>query len=187
MIIVGLRAEARIAQALGVPVATGGGTTTGAEHAARYLIAQGAKALISFGLAGGLDPALSAGAILVPHAVIAEGQRFAADGSLAHRLGGPTAHVLLGTADIATTPTTKQRLWRETGASAVDLESGAVARIAAEAGLPFAVLRAVCDTTNHALPPAALAALDSGGAISLPRVIRSVLAEIGRASCRERV
>lgn len=177
MIIVGLRAEARIARALGVPVAIGGGTAAGAERAARHLVAENTKALISFGLAGGLDPALAAGTILVPHTVIAGSRRFAAAESLTRRLGGPTAHVLLGMADVAATPAEKQRLWHETGASAADLESGAVARIAAEAGVPFAVLRAVCDTADHILPPAALAALDSSGAIGPLRVVRSVLAE----------
>jgi adenosylhomocysteine nucleosidase len=76
MIVVGLRAEARIARALGVPVAIGGGTAAGAERAARHLVAENTKALISFGLAGGLDPALAAGTILVPHTVIAGSRRF---------------------------------------------------------------------------------------------------------------
>jgi adenosylhomocysteine nucleosidase len=180
MIIVGLRAEARIARALGVTVAVGGGTAAGAEGAARHLVARGAKVLISFGLAGALDPAIPAGMIVVPHTVIAEGTRFAADESLARRLGGPTTHVLLGAASVAMTPSAKQRLWRETGASAVDLESSAVARVAAGSGLPFAVLRAVCDTANHALPPAALVALDSDGVVGLLRVGGSVLAFPGQ-------
>ena len=36
------------------------------------------------------------------------------------------------------------------GADAVDLESAAVARVAERMGLPFAVLRAVCDTADRA-------------------------------------
>ena len=71
---------------------------------------------------------------------------------------------------------TKRRLSSQTGASAVDLESGAVARVAQRHRLPFAVLRAVCDPAQRTLPPAALAALDSGGGIRLARVLRSVIA-----------
>ena len=41
----------------------------------------------------------------------------------------------------------------QTGAAAVDLESGAVAQIAVRNRLPFAVLRAICDPADRALPP----------------------------------
>jgi adenosylhomocysteine nucleosidase len=63
-----------------------------------------------------------------------------------------------------------------TGASAVDLESGAVARVAARHRLPFAVLRAVCDPAQRSLPPAALAALNSEGAIRTLSVLGSIVA-----------
>ena len=55
----GLAAEARIAARLGLPVAIGGGTATGAAQAAERL-APDVSALLSFGLAGGLDPDLAA-------------------------------------------------------------------------------------------------------------------------------
>jgi adenosylhomocysteine nucleosidase len=57
----------------------------------------------------------------------------------------------------------------------VDMESGAVAAVAAAHGLAFAVLRAICDPAARDLPPAALAALDAGGAIMALRVGASVL------------
>ena len=63
-IVVGLQAEARIARRLGWPVAVGGGTASGAADAVQRLIASGATAVVSIGLAGGLDPALRPGAIL---------------------------------------------------------------------------------------------------------------------------
>src|SRR5260370_41196824 len=44
-----------------------------AAHAARHLVDAGAAALMSFGLAGGLDPALSAGTVVLPTAVISRG------------------------------------------------------------------------------------------------------------------
>ena len=64
----------------------------------------------------------------------------------------------------------KRRLWRTTGAAAVDLESGAVAEVAAAAGIPFAVLRAVCDPAARELPTVAVEALDHQGRIAPMRM-----------------
>ncbi len=169
---VGLAAEARIARRLGHPVAIGGGGAAGAEQAARRLVADGATALLSFGLCGALDPALRPGALLVPQTVLDGPARHAADPALAARFGGPTPHLLLAGETIAATAAEKRRLREATGADAIDLESGAVARI----GLPFAVVRAVCDPADQDLPPAALVALDAKGAIGFFRVLAALAA-----------
>ena len=180
-VVVGLVAEARIVRQLGLPVAVGGGTTDGAHAAACSLMAAGASALISFGLAGGLDPALRPGAIIVPTSVIACDDRFAADANLSRMLGGVTDDVVLGAGAVITSVTEKRRLHQPTGATAVDLESSAVARVAAARGVPFAVLRAMCDPAERALPPAALAALDARGAIGVVwRVAASLVARPGQ-------
>ena len=55
-VVVGLKAEARIARKLGWDIAIGGGGVVGAAKAVDVLIGRGATALVSFGLAGGLDP-----------------------------------------------------------------------------------------------------------------------------------
>ena len=175
-VVVGLAAEARIAHGLGWPVAIGGGTIAGAEAAAYRLIDAGAAALVSFGLAGGLDPALRPGAVIVPSAVIVGDDRYATDADLSRMLGGATAHRLLGAETIVTCAVEKRSLHARTGAAAVDLESGAVARVAAARGIPFAVLRAICDPADRSLPPAALAALDVRGGIGVGRVLISVAA-----------
>jgi adenosylhomocysteine nucleosidase len=176
-IVVGLAAEARIVRQLGWTVAIGGGTARGAQVAAVSLLAQGATALVSFGLAGGLDPALRPGALIVPAAVLAGDRSHATDPYLSRLLGGPTDAVVLG-ADAVVASVAEKRRWRErTQASAVDLESGEVARVAAAHGVPFAVLRAICDPAERALPPAALAALDARGAIGLWRVLASIAAQ----------
>src|SRR6516225_2825676 len=95
-VVVGLAAEARIARRIGWQVAIGGGTATGAEAAANALVEQGCIGLISFGLAGGLDPALRPGALVVPSAVLAGDNRYTADADLSHILGGATPHLMLG-------------------------------------------------------------------------------------------
>jgi adenosylhomocysteine nucleosidase len=80
----------------------------------------------------------------------------------------------------ATDAETKRRLRQETGAATLDLESGAVVRVATGHGLAFAALRVICDPAERDLPPAALAALDASGAIALARVARSVIARPGQ-------
>ena len=170
-IVTGLQAEARLAGARG---RAGGGTPEGAARVAATLADQGASALISLGLAGGLDPTLDPGSLLIPRLVVSRSAEFRCDACLLDRLDGATVERLFADEAIAAASATKAALWRETGASGIDLESGAVAEVAARRGLPFAAVRAVCDPAWRDLPPAALLALDGSGAIGLMRVLRSL-------------
>ncbi len=178
-IVTGLVAEARIAGALGMALA-GNGTPEGAERAAENLVAQGATALLSFGLAGGLDPALKPGDIVVPLAVIEGGVSYPTDPALSEAVGGWFGGFLVATDGIVATRSAKAALWRQSMACAVDLESGAVARVASRHGLKFAVLRAICDPAERDLPSAALTALDTRGAIAIGRVAASILRRPGQ-------
>jgi adenosylhomocysteine nucleosidase len=175
-VVVGLATEARIARPLEWTVAIGGGTLAGATAAATTLVEQGCTSLISFGLAGGLDPALRPGALIVPSAAITGDTSYVTDPALSRMLGGPTPHVILGADAIVTSIAEKRRIHKQFGADAVDLESGAVAHIATSRGMPFAVLRAICDPAERALPPAAPVALDAGGRIRPWRVCASIAA-----------
>ena len=164
--LVGFAAEARIARLAGWRVVMGGGTTEGAVAAARRLIAEGVTGIVSFGLAGGLDPSLPAGTLIVAGSVLAGAHLWPTDGALNARLGGASAHVCLGLDHIAARSDEKLRLGRETGAALADMESGAVALEAGRAGVPFAVARAICDPAGRSLPPAALVSLDARGRIA---------------------
>jgi adenosylhomocysteine nucleosidase len=168
--VVGLAAEARIAARFGGLVRAGGGTPSGAAAAATQLIGQGATALVSFGLAGGLDPSLRPGMLVIAREVLSDGETLQADPALAARFGGLTGHTILAGSTVVATAAAKRALWTATGAHAVDLESGAVAQAARAHNLPFAVVRAICDPAERDLPPAALLALHP-----LLRVMRSVL------------
>lgn len=173
-LVVGLTAEARVAARLGTTRA-GGGQPAGAEAAAERLAAEGATALISFGLCGGLDPALPAGALLVPRVVLDDAE-YDADPLLAAALGGWSCATLAGAPEPLATRAAKHALFMATGAAGVDLESSAVARVALRHGLPFAVLRAVCDPATLDLPPLALSALDAQGTIRFGRLAASLIA-----------
>ena len=108
-----------------------------AAAAAHRLVDAGASALMSFGLAGGLDPSLTAGSVVMPGEVISrDGARFpprpGGAGSCALAISRARAGVRRHTAHQRAAhrhgSRTRPRAFRETGAVAVDMESLAVAR-----------------------------------------------------------
>ncbi|TLZ59132.1 MAG: purine phosphorylase, partial [Gammaproteobacteria bacterium] len=141
-----------------------------AASGARQLVDAGARALLSWGVAGGLDPALPAGALFLPGEVIsADGvvyqtarewrETLAATVASCHPVTGGrllTSRRPLGSA------ADKSIAFSETGAAAVDMESAAVAEVARAQGLPFLAVRAIVDTANDPLPMAAIAAASEG-------------------------
>lgn len=173
-IVVGLAEEARLARGLGGVVSVGNGTTLGAQKAVDALIRGGATELLSFGVAGGLGPGLSAGTVLIPGSVLTAVGEIMCDVDLVHRLGGPSGGLILGHGVVAVSAAEKARLHYETGAVAIDLESGVVATTASANRLPFAVVRAVCDPASRTLPASALAALDEQGQIKPFAVLAAI-------------
>lgn len=163
-----------------MPVEAGGGTAWGAELAAEKLVAAGADTLLSFGLAGGLDPQFRPGTIVVPMAVVEAGRIRPTNKALSEALGGWFGGMIHAGDVIAATAESKLALGRATLCGAIDLESGAVARVAERHGIPFAILRAICDPADRDLPPAALMALDEKGAITVARVALSILTRPGQ-------
>jgi adenosylhomocysteine nucleosidase len=182
--ITGLAAEANIARRAGWHAIATGGNARRAEEAIARAIAQDARALVSFGLAGALDPSLRPGRLLLPPRVCDEaGARIAVDASWHAAMWAKlqasgiacNSGEMLGGAAIAASPERKCQLRRQSGAVAVDLESHLVARAAAGAGLPFLVLRAIADPAERSLPPAALLDLSAEGKPAFWPVLRSVL------------
>lgn len=174
-VITGLQAEARWLGEAGFMVQVGGGTPAGAGNAARALVAQGAEALLSFGLAGGLQPGLKPGLVLVPATVLTGNEIYKCDPALTGFLGGATKGALLAGDKIIAHVAEKAALFARFHAAAIDLESGAVAQIAAQSALPFAVLRAITDPAERDLPPAALVALKHDGSLDIVRLLGSLL------------
>ncbi|WP_267847918.1 hypothetical protein [Robbsia betulipollinis] len=81
----------------------------------------------------------------------------------------------VGSATPVVSAAQKQLLHRRTGAAAVDMESAALARVAATHGLPFVVCRVVIDRASHTLPAAALAGMHADGGTRILPVIASLL------------
>ena len=159
--------------------------TVKAEQAANDLILSGVKAMANVGLAGGLDPDLKAGQIVVASDVL----QIEADESqgswTADNAGAAQAHKVLGSDGIAfrngTILTTQQAiltrdqkasLFKQTRALAVDMESAAVARVASRADIPFFGMRAVCDPAGVTVPGELFNCLDQNGNIRISGVLR---------------
>jgi adenosylhomocysteine nucleosidase len=81
---------------------------------------------------------------------------------------------------IVDTAAAKAKLYRDSGADIVDLESAAVMAAAVAAGLPFGVLRTVADPAAHGLPPAALVGLDAEGRPAIGPVLRALARSPGQ-------
>jgi adenosylhomocysteine nucleosidase len=172
--VVGLKAEARIAARLG-RVAISGARPAQAADGIRRLIGEGATALVSFGLAGGLAPGLDPGDLVIATTVLVGDNGYRTDTTLTNRFATalPDAHLgaVLGSDIAIDAPATKRRIHATTGAIAVDMESQALAAC----GGPFAVLRAVADPHDRALPPAALVGIKPDGGSDILAVLASLL------------
>ena len=176
-VVCGLRAEAKIARGDGVRVIAGGGD---GEALARALAAAApaSRGLVSFGIAGGLDPDLRPGACLVADAIVApDGTTYPADGhwsaGLARALGAPRALFAGVDAPLAGIAE-KRAMHQATAAALVDMESHIVAAAAARSGLPLAAIRVVADPAERQLPHAATVGMRPDGRVDLSAVLLSL-------------
>jgi hopanoid-associated phosphorylase len=179
VVAVGLDFEERLALGVGhAKVCRGRGPVMAAALAAA--IEPGCSGVISFGIAGGLDPKLRAGAHIVASSVIcAKGAIATTDARWSQLLlnARPNAvHApILGVDEPMMGPIGKMRKFHRTGAVAVDMESHIAADVAAGHGLPFAVYRVVADPAHQKLPRAALTAMRHDGSLDSLAVLRALL------------
>jgi adenosylhomocysteine nucleosidase len=183
-VVTGLRAEARCLGGLDVAVACSGARPARTRAEAAGLLAEGAAGLVSFGLAGGLSPAVAPGDLILADAVVLpHGERIATDLAWRSRLSAlievagraPHQAAVAGSDCLLATVAAKRALFAATGALAVDMESHAVAEAAHAAGRPFLVLRAIADPADQALPRAATVALGLDGEVRALAVARALL------------
>ena len=170
LIIVGLKREAKI-------VAGRGRVQVGTSGLAEALRARPAG-VMSFGLCGALDPALAVGDLVVGGLVAFARERYVADpdwaDSLLGALPGARRGDVAGSLAMVPTARAKAAMRRATGAAIVDMETLEVARAATQAGLPFAVLRAVSDNAARDLPRAAQAGFKADGEPDVLAVIAAL-------------
>jgi adenosylhomocysteine nucleosidase len=179
IVITGLAAEARIAAGPGILTLAGGGHTKRLEAGLEEAVAQGGRAILSFGIAGGLAPGLRPGSWLIARAVIDGPSRIATDQGWSARLAAliPGAEIVdvIGVDAPLGSPAQKRAAHEATGAGIADMESHIAARVAQANRLPFAVCRVVADPAERCLPPAALVGMRIDGSVDTAAVIRSLI------------
>jgi len=160
-VVVAMRWEAHGLEDLGGRLAIAGPGAARAEAAARRLVDDGAGALVSWGAAAGLDPALAPGTLLLPERVVAaDGNCYALTGTWHTRVAertvdlGPARGPLAETRSLLGDSLSKAALRARTDAVAADMESAAVARVAQASRLPVLVVRAVLDPAGAGVPEA---------------------------------
>ncbi|MCY4310390.1 MAG: hypothetical protein OXC54_03610 [Rhodospirillaceae bacterium] len=155
-----------------------------ARDTARAMIDRGASGLLSFGIAGGLDPSLGAGVVVIADAIHEPGGKsWPANERWVEALtqfdGAFDSGVILGSDTPVMTARDKRKLFQHTGALAVDMESHAVAAVAHEAEVPFAAIRAIGDPAERSIPRAALPGLSPSGRTRALPVIAGLLRRPG--------
>ena len=153
-----------------------------AARAARALLAAGARTLLSFGLAGALDPRLTAGTVLVAETVMdGAGAVHETCAPWRERLArvaaarGVAGGALLSLAQPLLSAGEKAQARARTGACAVDMESFAIGSVAARQGVAFAVARVVIDTAADAVPRSVTAATGPRGEVNYARLLLGLL------------
>jgi hopanoid-associated phosphorylase len=173
LMVTGLAKEMRLAEGPGLAAIASGGDTRRLRKLLADRSVPGCRAVLSFGIAGGLDPSLAAGDVVVATGVIADGQRWPAHPALAESFAAAlmAGGVNVRRADIAGVDAplldarSKAKVRETTGAAAVDMESHVASEFAARHGLVFAALRIVCDPATRTMPPLVANALRPDGGI----------------------
>ena len=157
-----------------------GGSALRARAGAEALREKGVVGLASFGLAIGLAPVLRPGDVVIADSVVLPSGKSIASAAawraaLLQRLDASGLKLrvarLAGSDELPTSAEAKRRAFQTTFAAALDTDSHAVAEIAAAAGLPFLVVRAVAEPAEQTRPAIAIAA---NGADGQPRSLAMV-------------
>jgi adenosylhomocysteine nucleosidase len=157
-----------------------------AAQGARQLVGAGCRALLSWGLAGALDPTLAPGVILVADEVVLEGS-----GRSLRTTSGWRERVLRALAadwpvergTLLTSPRllasrlAKASAFRETAAAAVDMESFAVAEVALAQGLPFLAVRVIVDRATDEVPRALEGVARPSGELAIGRLLARLVVQ----------
>lgn len=154
-----------------------------AERAARQLVARGVDGLVSWGVAGGLDPALEAGVVVLADAIMrSDGSALSSDAEWRHRLETDLdGHVPVSTGSIVhsdrvlSSVQAKNEIRERSGAVIVDMETAAIANVAVESGLPWLAVRVVTDTASMSLPPTVTASSGDDGRLRPAAIARLAL------------
>lgn len=181
LVVTGTLREAGLVKGPGIMTVAGGSDAAGLVRRLREA-APHVAGVISFGMAGGLDPRLPLGGLIIGTGVTGVFPR-GCDAGWAKALKALLPGAYLGAihADGRLSADAGEKAARaRSGALAVDMESHIAGAIAMEAGLPFAVLRCISDVAGASLPPAIAVSMNPVGGVAYGAVLRSVLRHPGQ-------
>ena len=167
---------------LGVTVMAGGSDPARLERQLAEA-ASGAAGLVSFGMAGALAPSLGLGDWVIGTTLAGDREAdcdAAWVGSLASRLPGAALGRCYADGRLIADVAERRAIAHSTGALCADMESHIVAKVAAEAGVNFVILRCISDLADAALPPAIAVAMRPDGGLALGALLGSLVARPGQ-------
>lgn len=184
-VVCGLKSEAAaVRSALGddarIRIGVSGANAQRAEDIAAQFCTEGARAIASVGVSGGLDPALAPGDLIIGEKTVTKtADALFCDEVLLEvvrkTLTDGIVSAVFGSDDIIDSAEAKVMLFNRHKAIAVDMESHGCARAAREVGVPFLAIRAIADPADRALPPAALGAIAPDGSTRVVKTLRAAL------------
>jgi len=196
-VVTGLASEAAVVSAMlddatpPVQVVCAGANTARAAALSRDLVSQGCTALMSFGIAGAVSPDLDSGDLVIPDDVLIDdvdedgqmrdicacdqGWLGGLQAALAEARLPYSGGMLIGSAKLWRDAKDKEAVHEITEAVAIDMESGAVAAVAAEARLSFLAVRAAADRARASLPVLVENAVGPDGRPKIGHAIASLI------------
>lgn len=182
LIVTGLKQEARIAAGPGLTVICSSSNPTQLREMMTSFDPRSIRGIVSFGVAGGLNPALKSGDIVIASQIVTANRRWSTEASLTEDLvalpmkrgRSIVSGVLAGVEAVVLGQVGKEALRATTGADAVDMESHIAARYAEYNGLPFAAVRVISDPSHRALPQITMNAIKPNGKVDVWKVMRGV-------------
>ena len=154
---------------------TGMGPTVAGQATTRALSAGSIDHVMVIGIAGGLDPALPIGSLLVPERV-----QLYPDGPLftTHPVGARQASGALMTTDGLLDDDNVWQPIAESGFGAVDMEAAGVAQVCEEAGVDWSVYRGISDRPDEHIVDQAVFSLSKSDGSADPVAVAKYLAGI---------
>ena len=160
-----------------------GGNLGRARYGANFLIQNGAKGLVSFGIAGALDRQLQPGDIVIGTTIIdGSGNLYQSDENWLNNLkisGSTNSPCFTGSIVSVEQPiltaSGKYGLFSRFNSMAVDMESAGVAAAATANGIPFIAIRAIADPANRNVPSCASAGQATDGTMKPLAVTNQLL------------
>jgi nucleoside phosphorylase len=162
----------------------GGIGAAAARRAAASLIAERVGALVSWGFAAGLDPALAPGTLVIgqqiepplppvpgaPDAVV-----WAMNLAARLRTRVPLVAGTIACPEHVVRSADEKRALGASGAVAADMETAAIASAAAAAGIPWLALRVLVDTVDVIVPESVAVAIDADGRFEMTSFLRALM------------